>query len=97
MQANNHTSCAEILKLLESKIPYCMQTLRQFQPFGKEQSGTFKYWVSFLEAEDLLLRQRRQFPTSPGDWNGNTSILPFGLPSKHCQVRTSVCFRDETT
>ena len=56
MQANNHTRCAEIFKLLESKISYLMQTLRQFQSFGKEQSGTFKYWVSFLEAGDLLLK-----------------------------------------
>ena len=56
MQSYDHNSCSEVYNLLKSKISDVIQTLSMFSSFGQEQSHTFKYWLSFLEAGDLLLR-----------------------------------------
>lgn len=56
IQMKNQSSCSAICLLLENKIANCSESISQFQAFGKDQSGTFIYWNSFLEAGDLLLR-----------------------------------------
>ena len=59
IKSKNQSSCSEIFQQLQSMVSHVIETLRLFQSYGNEHSGTFKYWVSFLEAGDLLLKLLR--------------------------------------
>ena len=41
---------------MEDDLVKVHETLEKFRPVGRQQSSTFTYWDSFIEAGQLLLR-----------------------------------------
>jgi len=48
--------CQEIEMRLSSSL---LSTMKKFKDTGREQSATFRYWISFLDAGDTLLKLLR--------------------------------------
>ena len=57
---NDHHDIPAVASELEKKISNSiLEAVEQFKTVGVEKSSTFKYWVSFLQAGDILLKLLR--------------------------------------
>ena len=69
------TVCQEIR--LSSSL---LSTMKKFKHTGREQSATFRYWISFLDAGDTLLKLL---------WADREAVLKCTLPPSLNSYRTS--------
>jgi len=48
-------ACIALCKEIEMKIsPLVTETIERFKQKGREMSATFRFWLNFLEAGDIL-------------------------------------------
>ena len=53
-------ACSAACQEIETRLPSSLlSTIDKFKATGREQSATFRYWLSFLEAGNTLLKLLR--------------------------------------
>ena len=80
--------CQEIEMHLSSSL---LSTMKKFKDTGREQSATFRYWISFLDAGDTLLKLLRADREADFEMH-LTAVL--GRPQHRCTKHHSLCCGD---